>query len=351
MKRIIAVALACLITVPSIAVASRSTLAQTRHAASSSIAGPTFTFPVNGTAYPSNGPYVFQVQPVNGAIGYLWSFVQGGLIAYQNLAWDGHLSPASYTISMGSKAHSLIRAGDLHVWVRALMKDGTWSGTGAVMVRIQGKGGPHPKPVPTLQPKPTQQPKSTCTAGHTLYEADVNNGGLNAMQGSPDWKHLNSMLVNDGTGSGTGASPGGSQIKIPIVIPCTNYAVEYEAQFLSQPIADFNSTYYNFGIQGRINSGGQYAARVICEFCGASPQVAMIFRSPDGYGSLSQTPYTPQTGWHTYRLEMRGNDLRFVIDSSPLIDVQDNHFLEGSGAAFYSDHTQISVRRVAVIAL
>ena len=134
------------------------------------------------------------------------------------------------------------------------------------------------------------------------------------------------------------------------MIPCANYAVEFEAQFLSQPIADYNATYYNFGIQGR-DRGGQYTARVICEACGALPQVSMSFRSAQGYGTLSQTPFTPQTGWHTYRLEMHGNDLRFVIDSSPLIDVQDNHFLEGNGAALYSDHTQMSVRRVAVIAL
>ena len=71
----------------------------------SSIAGPTFTFPVNGTAYPSNGPYVFQVQPVNGAIGYLWSFVQGGLIAYQNLAWDGHLCQPA-TLSLREARHT-----------------------------------------------------------------------------------------------------------------------------------------------------------------------------------------------------------------------------------------------------
>ncbi len=74
------------------------------------VAAPVFSFPANGTSYPSNGPYLFQVQPVSGATGYLWSFVQNGMIVYQNLAWDGRLSPASFTVSVSSKAHHLIHS-------------------------------------------------------------------------------------------------------------------------------------------------------------------------------------------------------------------------------------------------
>src|SRR5947209_19966050 len=122
MKRLAAVVLACLIAIPSVTVASRSPDTPARQStASSPVAGPAFVFPTNGTTYPAKGPYLFQVQPINGATGYLWSFVEGGMIVYQNLAWDGHLSPASYMVAVKSKAHRQIQPGDLHVWVRALM--------------------------------------------------------------------------------------------------------------------------------------------------------------------------------------------------------------------------------------
>jgi len=43
--------------------------------------GPSFVFPSDGTVLPYNSTLTFQVQPVSGAIGYLWSFVQNAGIA------------------------------------------------------------------------------------------------------------------------------------------------------------------------------------------------------------------------------------------------------------------------------
>ncbi len=39
-----------------------------------------FVFPSSGQTFPLTGSMLFQVQPVSGAHGYLWSFVQNGAI-------------------------------------------------------------------------------------------------------------------------------------------------------------------------------------------------------------------------------------------------------------------------------
>lgn len=331
MKRIIAVALACLIVIPSIAVTSPATLAQTRHAASSSIAGPSFTFPVNGTAYPSNGPYVFQVQPVNGAVGYLWSFVQGGLIVYQNLAWDGHLSPASYTISVGSKAHSLIHSGDLHVWVRALMKDGTWSATGSVLVRIQGRGGPHPKPTATPHATATPAPPAP---GTVLYQADTS-GGLDKIQGGNGWKHLNGMLLNDGSGG---------LFHLPYVPVQPDYAVEVEYELVNQFLA--------FGIAARLNSndngywGGFWNGGGLALYSGY-----LIGSAAQTLGSGTAPKFSPDGQFHKLRLEVKGNQVAVLYDGSVISQAMDNSYLDAGRIALWGGGSQVNIRAIRIIAL
>lgn len=88
-------------------------------ASRSPVPGPAFIFPSSGTSYPYNGTYMFQVQAINGAKGYLWSFIQGGMIVYQNLATDGALSSTSYTVRPGSAIQRRLHPGDLQVSVRA----------------------------------------------------------------------------------------------------------------------------------------------------------------------------------------------------------------------------------------
>ncbi len=60
-----------------------------------------FVFPSSGQTFPLTGSMLFQVQPVSGAHGYLWSFVQNGAIVWQNLAWDGRLGGATYSVGKG----------------------------------------------------------------------------------------------------------------------------------------------------------------------------------------------------------------------------------------------------------
>lgn len=311
-------------TVPSSA-ASRQNTSVIKQAAS-----PVFAFPANGTSYPASGPYLFQVQPVNGATGYLWSFAQNGMIVYQNLAWDGHLSPASYTISTNSKAHHLIHSGDLHVWVRAQMKDGTWSGTGAVLVRIQGSASSGASP----QHKGTSGPPAP---GTVLYQASTA-PSFSGWGGTQDWQHLNGMLVNDGSSSS------GSWIAPPYQVGSTNdYAVAAEIQVVKVPSQGDSGA---FGIALRHGSKGLYTGEVAWNY--STTIYAQIVASPGG--TLVSQKFDPGTDWHIYRVEVRGNNIRFLIDGSPILATTDNRYLTG-GVGLYSNGVQLTVRNFKVIAL
>lgn len=82
---------------------------------------PVFLFPVNGELIDFSSTWVFQVQPIPNATGFLWGFEQNGILVWENYRNEGTLSGATYTIAEGSYAHSLFTTGALKVWVRALI--------------------------------------------------------------------------------------------------------------------------------------------------------------------------------------------------------------------------------------
>ncbi len=334
MKRLLSSILACLIAIL-VSGVPLSVLADQAPSIARQAAAPVFSFPTNGTSYPSNGPYVFQLQPVSGAKGYLWSFVQNGMVVYQNLAWDGHLSPANYTVSTGSKAHSLIHSGDLHVWVRALMKNGRWSATGAVLVRVQGKGRPHTSPTPrptgpTATPKPT-----TPQAGQVLYNADWSSGHA-GWSLPPGWDTVSGQLVNDGTNWNWAllAEP-------PKMTAYTgNYAVQAEIQLVRLQDRNCGGLPSDFGIALRGDNVGFYGLGVYAN-TDLSNAIAFIHDTgwndgcPNSAG-LQQTNTTIDTDWHTYRAEVRGNDIRLLIDGNVVVETTDNHHLRGNTVGLFN---------------
>jgi len=164
---------------------------------------------------------LFQVQPMSGAKGYLWSFVQNGAVVWQNLAWDGRLGGATYSIGKDSRAEGHMHGGDMQVWVRAWMGGAQWSGLSSLGVRLQGaaSGPTQPQPVKP-QPVAPAQP----APGTVLYDADASNSLLNKWSGTSDWGHLNNMLTDDGTNSNVGT------IESPYHVSVANYAVETEIQ-------------------------------------------------------------------------------------------------------------------------
>lgn len=90
---------------------------------------PEFIYPQNGQVLDIAGAYLFKVTPVAGADSYLWSFMQNGVMVWENYRDERVLSTTEYGIFPGTPAHARFVAGEVELWVRGLVA-GRWSEPG-----------------------------------------------------------------------------------------------------------------------------------------------------------------------------------------------------------------------------
>lgn len=296
--------------------------------------GPVFTFPSNGQSFPLNSNMIFQVQPMGTAKGYLWSFVQGGAIMYQNLTWEGNLGGATYTIKTGSAAQRRLHGGPMQVWVRAWMGGSRWSSTSSLTVQLQSVGTPpmtnlHPQPQPTTAPS---QP----APGTTLFYADTS-GGLDKINGGSSWKHVSGLLVSDGSASQPTILP------LPVHPTTANYAVEAQIQLVQGSCG--------FGEVARLDESNRgLGAGWYCSGTGAN----LVSGDPTTYfdSFKHQVSFHVDNAYHTYRLEVSGNSISLLVDGAQVLQGTDNKFLDpGQPGLWDNGGTQINVRSIRVIAL
>lgn len=188
-----------------------------------------------------------------------------------------------------------------------------------------------PTAVPTPMPTATQPPKP----GTVLYQADWSQGSAGWL-GSRDWKTVNSMLVSDGSNGypnefyfaiSAGAVP---SIWVPYLPKTSDYAVEVEMQAL---LMDNDVIDTSFGIVVR------------------QGYVASVRRGDIGVWDVDMRPFTPDTRWHTYRIEAKANTIRFLVDSAPIVDQTDNRYLDPGRIGLWSFETQLNIRSLKIIAL
>jgi hypothetical protein len=332
---------------------------------------PVFVYPATHQTIPYNGSWSFVVRPMKGARGYLWSFVQDGVIRWQNLTFEHRLSGRSYTIASGSTAHRHLHPGWLWVWVQALLPHERWSGVTTLIVVLrtpplptatpqptdiptpQPTNTPTPQPTNTPTPQPTNTPTPAPTAtpshpdpGTVLYQADDKSGGLDKWAGSLDWGHLNGMLTNDGSNLSN------SWIPDPCQVQGTNdYAVEVQLQVVKSGSCLDLFFCRGFGIGVRNSSKGGYNAAISYSHTGINAQITASTQSSGNTDTLVQQGFDPGMDWRTYRVEVQGNTIRFLVDGSPLLTTQDNRFLTGSTVGLWSNGVQLTVRSVKVFAL
>lgn len=191
-------------------------------------------------------------------------------------------------------------------------------------------------PEPTSTPTPEPTPTPTPTPESALYRADTL-GGLEEWGGAGDWKTVSGMLVNDGTNDTQSA-----YIAAPFQPGITDYAVETEIQFVRG-----EGSSRSFGIVARASEDGGYWTGWSSYYGGA------LIGAGRDYGDtvIAEADFEPDNDWHTYRLEVRGNSLRLLIDGSVIIETLDNGFLTAGSVGLWSYNAQINVRSFAVIAL
>ncbi len=286
--------------------------------------GPAFSTATGRSIAPGTG-LVIAVQPVRGATGDLWSVSQNNLLTWQNLAYDGVLSGPRYFLNPGAGAYRRLHAGPFQITARAHLRPDIWTNASVAYFTMRGPAAA-PTPIPPTPVPPTPVPPTPVPqihAGDVLYTADVN-----TLNGGQEWKHTAGMLVNDGTAAST--------ILLPYKSPVTDYAVEAEIQFIGGNVNGVA------GLRARMtgSSGGVYGYL-------NGYEARLSYDNSD----FSSANYKPDADFHTYRLEVRGNEFRLLVDGTPVVDSQDNHYLTGNQAGLYDNRTQINVRAIRVIAL
>jgi hypothetical protein len=198
---------------------------------------------------------------------------------------------------------------------------------------------------PTNPPVPGCIPH--CAAGTVLYQSNLMHGLHSLLDWSPSqrsgWMLQNGTLVSDFTGPllRPDFAPGDWGI--------ADYAAEARIRFLK---AAPTGTDYppNYGIVDRGGYGywGVYAAPPTAPTGGYTE-----LWSVRGYNRLAEkdTPgFTPYQ-WHTYRVEVQGASIRFLIDGSLVLTAQDTRWKDGGITGFYAERGRIAVRSFTVTAL
>lgn len=70
-----------------------------------------------------------------------------------------------------------------------------------------------------------------------------------------------------------------------------------------------------------------------------------------GTGDLGEHSFAYGYGWHTYRMEVKDNHIRLLVDGKMVVKIADYRYWSGGYPDLTSDHTQILVRSFQIIAL
>ena len=175
--------------------------------------------------------------------------------------------------------------------------------------------------------------------GALIYQADWT-ARPTEWASTSDWTTTGGLLVNDGTGNGA--------LLVPDYQPgdIADYAVETEVQ-APRGIACGKS----FGISARrdIQAGTGYYGQILsCE-----PRAAIGILTGDtnaGTNTTSQR-FDPQVAWHTYRLEVKGPRIGFLIDGVLVAETSDSRYTSGGQLGIWSIGVHLNARSFKVFQL
>lgn len=197
-------------------------------------------------------------------------------------------------------------------------------------------------PAPSGEPEP----------GTVLYEANATIGL--AEWSGPGWRELDGMLVTDGETAGRFAVP----VDLRLV---TDYALEAEIQVV-KVMAWQGDGSWGYECPEVASHFGYFLLRdqeyetFICynDYGGSNNTYARISELPlSTFDPGPYRTYDPGQEWRTYRLEVKGNQMRFLVDQQVVLEVTDNQFLSDTGGevGFVCNYTQLALRSFRVIAL
>ena len=195
-----------------------------------------------------------------------------------------------------------------------------------------------------LSPTPTRLP-----AGTVLYQADWSRG-LADWSGAKGWKVVQGQLESDSNGTAT--------FTIPYQLSVTDYAVEVHIQIIRS--VPPNGGYFSITAPKTTDKDGYQAGISNLEGSGPRPfgdhPQAQVFLDPYVYsaqGSGIPQDYEPGTGWHTYRVEVRGNEVSFLDNGTQVgyANSQRTDFLSNGPISFNSKLVILRMSALRILAL
>ncbi len=169
-----------------------------------------------------------------------------------------------------------------------------------------------------------------------LYEANWS-ADRAGWSGGTEWRAINGMLVNNGSASWTPSVA---------LAPFRGAGDDYIAEADIQQIDG-----HGFGVIVRVDEGQTVALGNGYNAGFVTLDGACIYVGAPGWSSpLGKRDFTAGRGWHVYRMEVKGNLLRLLIDGGLMVERTDNRFLTGSSAGIWSVAAQINVRKFRLIA-
>lgn len=216
---------------------------------------------------------------------------------------------------------------------------------------------PTETPLPTETPEPTAEPTATAeptsppmptpppAAGMVLYEANTSES-FAEWSGAGGWHTAAGMLVNDGTDDSA------MLIRAPYQVPMADYAIEVEMKWVRGG--------ETFGIVARAGTDGSGYWFGAWPRCNADYDFVWTAPPDDScdmwliHGRSQSIAFTEReldSEWHTYRLEVQGNEIRTLLDGEVMMETSDNQFLTSGRVGLWSHGAQVSVARFSVIAL
>ena len=185
-------------------------------------------------------------------------------------------------------------------------------------------------------------------AGTVLYQADEL-GGLDAFAGTAGWSYASGNLSNDGSGPMNGGWVAAPYQPDGIA----NYAVEADIQILR---VNPDGCAGGVGLVARAGDDGGYQSGVVygIETCKDLWLRTTRLGQPGIYGSdpiADVSGFSPGSAWHTYRLEVDGDDVRLLVDGVLMAEGQSDQFRAGGRVGLWDDQTEVNVRRFTVVAL
>ena len=183
---------------------------------------------------------------------------------------------------------------------------------------------------------------NTHTLGDTNYDTKLEHAAFDGWSLTPDWRHLNDMLVNDGSARRYSPSFAPYHPEDP------DYTVEAEIRSVHE-----GSGSGSFGIILRASDQGGYAVGL-----GAPNHFASgICYLTKGYSWLPHShascaaegpAFRPGTDWHKYRVELKATTIALYIDDALLVSGNDTRFLSAGRIGLWSKGYQLEVREVRV---